>query len=83
MQGHERRGARAGHPLCGALAANLFASTFRTQFEFKVEPACRDTSAEVRALVIRSVGGWVVEDARNFLNDSYLKYLGWALSDKV
>lgn len=39
--------------------------------------------APIRALVISSVGSWVRADPAQFLADTYLKYLGWALSDKV
>ena len=37
---------------------------------------------QVRALVISGVAAWVRELPAVFLSDMYLKYLGWALSDK-
>jgi hypothetical protein len=45
--------------------------------------AYRDVYLEIRALVIRSIGSWVAADPTHFLVDAYLKYLGWALSDRV
>jgi cohesin complex subunit SA-1/2 len=32
--------------------------------------------------VIESIGRWIAELPTEFLADTYLKYLGWALSDK-
>jgi len=32
--------------------------------------------------VIEAIGGWVVALPSEFLSDSYLKYLAWALSDR-
>lgn len=43
----------------------------------------RDVAEEVRASVIKAVGGWIMLRPAMFLEDRYLKYLGWALSDKV
>lgn len=39
-------------------------------------------SDEIRAIVIESIGAWVVALPTEFLADTYLKYLAWALSDK-
>lgn len=43
----------------------------------------RDVAEEVRANVIDAIGGWIMLRPAMFLEDRYLKYLGWALSDKV
>jgi len=43
----------------------------------------RDVSEEIRAGVIASIGQWITLLPSTFLSDSYLKYLAWALSDKV
>jgi hypothetical protein len=43
----------------------------------------RDVSEEVRTTVIEAVGQWIVLRPATFLDDKYLKYIGWALSDKV
>lgn len=42
----------------------------------------RDVSDEIRAIVIESIGTWVIALPTEFLADTYLKYLAWALSDK-
>ena len=34
-------------------------------------------------MVIDGLGAWVCADPAAFLLDNYLKYLGWALSDRV
>jgi hypothetical protein len=44
---------------------------------------CRDVSPPIRALVISSFGQWIKIGPATFLSDVYLKYLGWALSDRV
>ena len=38
---------------------------------------------EIRAIVISAVGEWIAALPETFLADAHLKYLGWALSDKV
>ena len=43
----------------------------------------RDTSEEIRALVIDGVGNWTELYPAIYLKDLHLKYLGWALSDQV
>uniref|UniRef100_A0A383WKN0 SCD domain-containing protein n=1 Tax=Tetradesmus obliquus TaxID=3088 RepID=A0A383WKN0_TETOB len=42
----------------------------------------RDVDDGIRAIVIESIGRWIAELPTEFLADTYLKYLGWALSDK-
>ncbi|WIA41354.1 hypothetical protein OEZ86_004947 [Tetradesmus obliquus] len=42
----------------------------------------RDVDDGIRAIVIESIGCWIAELPTEFLADTYLKYLGWALSDK-
>jgi cohesin complex subunit SA-1/2 len=42
----------------------------------------RDVDDGIRAIVIESIGHWIAELPTEFLADTYLKYLGWALSDK-
>ena len=44
---------------------------------------CRDCSEEIRATVIEGIGAWVRLHPAAFLTDQYLKYIAWALSDKV
>ncbi len=43
----------------------------------------RDTSEEIRALVIDGVGNWTELYPAIYLKDLHLKYLGWALSDQA
>lgn len=43
----------------------------------------RDVDAEIRMLCIRSLGTWIASYPALFLQDLYLKYLGWTLNDKV
>lgn len=43
----------------------------------------RDISEEVRSVVIVGIGQWIDLMPSMFLQDAYLKYVAWALSDKV
>ncbi|KAJ4773048.1 Cohesin subunit SA-3 [Rhynchospora pubera] len=43
----------------------------------------RDIEPEIRMSCIKALGVWIVDYPSRFLQDSYLKYLGWALNDKV
>ncbi|CAL8262557.1 unnamed protein product [Lota lota] len=42
----------------------------------------RDRVPDIRAVCIQELGLWLRTDPENFLNDGYLKYLGWTLYDK-
>ncbi|XP_062405700.1 cohesin subunit SA-1 [Sardina pilchardus] len=42
----------------------------------------RDRVPEIRAVCMEELGGWVLTNSSVFLNDGYLKYLGWMLHDK-
>ncbi|XP_034034578.1 cohesin subunit SA-2-like isoform X2 [Thalassophryne amazonica] len=42
----------------------------------------RDAIAEIRASCIEEIGVWMKLYSDAFLNDSYLKYVGWTLHDK-
>eukprot|EP00879_Flechtneria_rotunda_P009665 GHRR01010112.1.p1 GENE.GHRR01010112.1~~GHRR01010112.1.p1 ORF type:complete len:1314 (+),score=643.17 GHRR01010112.1:935-4876(+) len=42
----------------------------------------RDVSDEIRAIVVESIGSWIIALPTEFLADTYLKYLAWALSDQ-
>uniref|UniRef100_A0A8C5SUZ1 SCD domain-containing protein n=1 Tax=Laticauda laticaudata TaxID=8630 RepID=A0A8C5SUZ1_LATLA len=41
-----------------------------------------DIIPEIRAICIEEMGNWMRIYPDTFLNDSYLKYLGWMLYDK-
>lgn len=43
----------------------------------------RDIHEEIRAMVITTIGNWCEELPSEFLGDMYLKYLAWAMSDRV
>ncbi|KAF3841219.1 hypothetical protein F7725_007081 [Dissostichus mawsoni] len=42
----------------------------------------RDSIAEIRAICIEEIGMWMKLYSDAFLNDSYLKYVGWTMHDK-
>lgn len=43
----------------------------------------RDVIAEIRVVCIEEIGMWMKMYSEAFLNDSYLKYVGWTMYDKV
>lgn len=43
----------------------------------------RDVLPEIRAICIEEIGSWMQSYSTSFLTDSYLKYIGWTLHDKV
>ncbi|KAK3094501.1 hypothetical protein FSP39_002578 [Pinctada imbricata] len=43
----------------------------------------RDTQPEIRAICMTEIGIWMKKYPNMFLDDSYLKYVGWTLYDKV
>ena len=43
----------------------------------------RDVSDEIRTVVISGLGDWVFAHPADYLQDEYLKYIAWALSDRV
>ncbi|XP_066435756.1 cohesin subunit SA-2-like isoform X2 [Eleutherodactylus coqui] len=53
----------------------LFKGTFLQRY--------RDIVSEIRALCIEEIGVWMKMYPHTYLNDSYLKYIGWMLHDKV
>ncbi|KAG7164936.1 cohesin subunit SA-3-like [Homarus americanus] len=42
-----------------------------------------DTLPEIRSICMAEIGLWMKKFHQNFLDDSYLKYIGWTLHDKV
>ncbi|CAM9127125.1 unnamed protein product, partial [Lampetra planeri] len=42
----------------------------------------RDAIADIRAICIEEIGMWMKLYSDAFLNDSYLKYVGWTMHDK-
>ncbi|BHF70258.1 Cohesin subunit SA-2 [Sparganum proliferum] len=43
----------------------------------------RDSQPEIRAICIQEIGVWMRRYPAMFLDDSYLKYVGWTLYDRV
>lgn len=43
----------------------------------------RDIFAEIRSICMQEIGTWMKKLPGIFLDDSYLKYVGWTLHDKV
>jgi cohesin complex subunit SA-1/2 len=43
----------------------------------------KDSANHIRALCMASLGGWIQASPDEFLQDNYLKYIGWTISDKV
>lgn len=43
----------------------------------------RDIDPNIRMSCIESLGVWILSYPTLFLQDLYLKYLGWTLNDKV
>ncbi|KAM9388296.1 cohesin subunit SA-2-like [Phaethornis superciliosus] len=52
----------------------IFKGTFLNRY--------RDVIPEIRATCIEEIGSWIRTYPDAFLNDSYLKYIGWMLYDK-
>ncbi|NXK95086.1 STAG2 protein, partial [Formicarius rufipectus] len=52
----------------------IFKGTFLNRY--------RDVIPEIRATCIEEIGNWIKAYPDAFLNDSYLKYVGWMLYDK-
>ena len=82
-----KKGGKSGQALqaqldgCGRLLQEImsfsdiiFSSVFTNRF--------RDVDAEIRSTVVGSLGAWMRLYPSKFLSGTYVKYLGWALSDK-
>lgn len=52
-------------------------------FKSIISERYRDVAEEVRATVIANIGKWVGSMPEKFLENYYLKFVAWALSDKV
>lgn len=50
---------------------------------FPISSSNSDSIAEIRAICIEEIGVWMKLYSDAFLNDSYLKYVGWTMHDKV
>ena len=43
----------------------------------------RDTQPEIRSICVEEIGVWMKRYPAMFLDDSYLKYVGWTMYDRV
>lgn len=43
----------------------------------------RDSQPEIRSICMAEIGTWMKKYPNMFLDDGYLKYVGWTLYDKV
>lgn len=58
---------------------NMLTYMFKSVFVHRY----RDTLPDIRAICMTEIGVWMQSFSQNFLDDSYLKYIGWTLHDKV
>lgn len=58
---------------------NMLTYMFKSVFVHRY----RDTLPDIRAICMTEIGVWMIKFSKNFLDDSYLKYIGWTLHDKV
>ncbi|EEB15722.1 Cohesin subunit SA-1, putative [Pediculus humanus corporis] len=58
---------------------NMLTYMFKSVFVHRY----RDTLPEIRAICMTEIGIWMRKFHTNFLDDSYLKYIGWTLHDRV
>ena len=58
---------------------NMLTYMFKSVFVHRY----RDSLPEIRSICMNEIGWWMKKFHQNFLDDSYLKYIGWTLHDKV
>lgn len=58
---------------------NMLTYMFKSVFVHRY----RDTLPDIRAICMAEIGIWMQNFSQSFLDDSYLKYIGWTLHDKV
>lgn len=58
---------------------NMLTYMFKSVFVHRY----RDTLPDIRGICMSEIGVWMIKFPINFLDDSYLKYIGWTLHDKV
>ena len=66
----------------------VFIHRYRYEFNFSLEylilfSSNRDIVPDIRCLCMSELGEWMKSYPMVFLDDIYLKYLGWTLYDKV
>lgn len=55
----------------------------RNTFQAVSAKRFRDVAPEIRGVVIEGIADWTNSLPAEFLQDQYLKYVAWALSDRV
>ncbi|XP_045516953.1 cohesin subunit SA-1 [Pieris brassicae] len=58
---------------------NMLSYMFKSVFVHRY----RDTLPDIRAITMSEIGIWMEKFPAHFLDDLYLKYIGWTLHDKV
>ena len=58
---------------------NMLTYMFKSVFVHRY----RDILPEIRAICMFEIGQWMKKYHTNFLDDTYLKYIGWTIHDKV
>ncbi|XP_041987084.1 cohesin subunit SA-1 [Aricia agestis] len=58
---------------------NMLSYMFKSVFVHRY----RDTLPDIRAITMAEIGIWMEKFPSHFLDDLYLKYIGWTLHDKV
>uniref|UniRef100_A0A1A9X0J4 SCD domain-containing protein n=1 Tax=Glossina brevipalpis TaxID=37001 RepID=A0A1A9X0J4_9MUSC len=58
---------------------NMLTYMFKSVFVHRY----RDNLPDIRAICMAEIGVWMENYPQNFLDDSYLKYIGWTLHDKI
>ncbi|XP_050680856.1 cohesin subunit SA-1 isoform X2 [Leptidea sinapis] len=58
---------------------NMLSYMFKSVFVHRY----RDTLPDIRAITMSEIGNWMEKFPAHFLDDLYLKYIGWTLHDKV
>lgn len=68
--------------VCWKLVGIHSSSRYNSEVSLPLPPSS-DAIAEIRAICIEEIGVWMKMYSDAFLNDSYLKYVGWTLHDRV
>lgn len=55
----------------------------RNTFQAVAAKRFRDVAPEIRGVVIEGIADWTSSLPAEFLQDQYLKYVAWAMSDRV
>ncbi len=58
---------------------NMLTYMFKSVFVHRY----RDILPEIRSICMFEIGQWMKKYHTNFLDDTYLKYIGWTIHDKV